>query len=179
MGIYDEYKAKLCTAEEAVKLVKKMGDWVDYSQTCSFPAALDAALAARKDELRDVKVRHAISMKPVQVVEQDPEGKHLHIIYGIFSGLDRKYAAMGNTYYEPMLFRNCGSYYTRGFAKVNVAMITVSPMDRQGNFNYGLTNCCMQEMLESAEHIILEVNEICRRSLEHRLTISIFHKWTT
>ena len=66
---------------------------------------------------------------------------------------------MGNTYYEPMLFRNCGSYYTRGFAKVNVAMITVSPMDRQGNFNYGLTNCCMQEMLESAEHIILEVNE--------------------
>ena len=42
MGIYDEYKAKLCTAEEAVKLVKD-GDWVDYSQTCSFPAALDAS----------------------------------------------------------------------------------------------------------------------------------------
>ena len=71
MGIYDEYKAKLCTAEEAVKLVKD-GDWVDYSQTCSFPAALDAALAARKDELRDVKVRHAISMKPVQVVRTGP-----------------------------------------------------------------------------------------------------------
>ena len=158
MGIYDEYKAKLCTAEEAVKLVKD-GDWVDYSQTCSFPAALDAALAARKDELRDVKVRHAISMKPVQVVEQDPEGEAFTYNLWHFSGLDRKYAAMGNTYYEPMLFRNCGSYYTRGFAKVNVAMITVSPMDRQGNFNYGLTNCCMQEMLESAEHIILEVNE--------------------
>ena len=96
MGIYDEYKAKLCTAEEAVKLVKD-GDWVDYSQTCSFPAALDAALAARKDELRDVKVRHAISMKPVQVVEQDPEGEAFTYNLWHFSGLDRKYAAMGNT----------------------------------------------------------------------------------
>ena len=50
MDIYQEYQKKLVSAEEAVKLVKD-GDWVDYSQTCSFPEALDAALAARKDEL--------------------------------------------------------------------------------------------------------------------------------
>jgi len=39
-----------------------------------------------------------------------------------------------------------------------VAMVTVSPMDAHGNFSYGLTNCCMQEMLDSAKTIILEVN---------------------
>lgn len=67
MNVYEEYKKKLCTPEEAVKVVKD-GDWVDYSQTCSYPVLLDAALAARKDELRDVKIRNAISMRPVQVV---------------------------------------------------------------------------------------------------------------
>ena len=47
MNIHEEYRKKLVSAEEAVKIVKD-GDWVDYSQTCSFPEALDTALAARK-----------------------------------------------------------------------------------------------------------------------------------
>ena len=61
MNVQELYARKLVTAAEAVKLVKD-GDWVDYSQTCSFPEALDEALAARKGELRDIKVRSAISM---------------------------------------------------------------------------------------------------------------------
>ncbi len=158
MDIYQEYQKKLVSAEEAVKLVKD-GDWVDYSQTCSFPEALDAALAARKDELHDVKVRNAIAMKPVQVVEQDPEQQAFTYNAWHCSGLDRKYVDQGRAYYTPMLFRNCGSYYSRGYAPVNVAMISVAPMDKHGYFSYGLTNCCMQEMLDAAEHIILEVNE--------------------
>jgi len=57
-----------------------------------------------------------------------------------------------------MLFRNCGAYYTKGLAPVDVAMVTVSPMDSHGSFSFGLTNCCMQEMLDSAKRIVLEVN---------------------
>lgn len=158
MNIYEEYQKKLVSAENAVKLVKD-GDWVDYSQTCSFPEALDAALAARKDELHDVKIRNAIAMKPVQVVEQDPEHKAFTYNAWHCSGLDRKYVDKGWAYYIPMLFRDCGSYYSRGYAPVDVAMVSVSPMDKNGYFNYSLTNCCMQEMLDSAKHIILEVNE--------------------
>lgn len=78
MNIYEEYKKKLRTPEEAVKVVKS-GDWVDYSQTCSFPVLLDAALAARKDELTDVKVRNAISMRPVQVVGTGPGTEGLYL----------------------------------------------------------------------------------------------------
>ena len=47
IDVYEEYRKKLVTPQEAVKLVKD-GDWVDYSQTCSFPEALDEALAARR-----------------------------------------------------------------------------------------------------------------------------------
>ena len=157
MNVYEEYKKKLVSAEEAVKIVKS-GDWVDYSQTCSFPEDLDAALAARRDELEDVNVRNAISMKPVQVVEQDPDQKAFTYNLWHCSGIDRKYVDQARAFYSPMLFRNCGSYYTRGYAPVNVAMITVAPMDKNGYFSYGLTNCCMQEMLDAADHIILEVN---------------------
>lgn len=47
MNFAEEYKRKLRTPEEAVKLVKD-GDWVDYSVGIGFPVLLDAALAKRK-----------------------------------------------------------------------------------------------------------------------------------
>ena len=150
------YQEKLRTPEEAVQLVKD-GDWVDYSQTCSFPRMLDRALAKRSGELRDVRIRNAISMLPVSTVEDDPGGSFTYNVWHC-SGLDRRYLDRGWAFHTPMLFRHCGTYYRRGYAPVNVAMITVAPMDEEGNFSFGLTNCAMQEMLDAAEHVILEVN---------------------
>lgn len=158
MDIYELYRSKLRTPEEAVKLVKD-GDWVDYSQTISFPQALDAALAARKNELRDIKIRNAIGIQPVQVVECDPEQETFCYNAWHCSALERHYLDRGQGYYIPMLFRNNGAYYRKGFCPVNVAMISVPPMDKHGYFNFSLTNCCQQEILDAAEHIILEVVE--------------------
>lgn len=157
MNVYDEYQAKCCSADEAVKIVKD-GDWVDYSMSCAYPTALDKALGRRHAELKDIKVRNAISCHPVAILEADPENKTFTYNLWHCSGVDRQYLDAGRAYHEPMLFRDCGSYYRRGFAPVNVAMITVSPMDKQGNFSFGLTNGCQQEMLDAAEHIIVEVN---------------------
>ena len=156
MDYQARYREILRTPEEAVKLVKD-GDWVDYSQTCSFPQALDRALAARSGELRDVKIRNAISMLPVATVENDPGHSFTYNLWHC-SGLDRKYLDRGMAYHTPMLFRHCGSYYRKGYAPVDVAMVTVAPMDEQGFFSFGLTNCAMQELLEAAKTIVLEVN---------------------
>ena len=158
MNVQELYRSKLRTPDEAVKLVKS-GDWVDYSQTCAFPEALDAALSRRRDELTDVKIRCAISIKPVQVAECDPEHKAFTYHVWHCSGLDRKYVDRGMAYHIPMLFRDCGSYYTRGFAPVNVAMISVPPMDKHGNFSFSLSNCATRELLDAADTVILEVNE--------------------
>ncbi len=150
------YREKLRTADEAVQIVQD-GDWVDYSQACSIPRFLDAALARRSGQLRDVKIRNAISMEPVATVENDPHGSFTYNVWHC-SGLDRKYLDTGRAYHIPMLFRHCGAYYQKGYAPVNVAMLTVAPMDAEGYFSYGLTNCATQEILDAAEHIVLEVN---------------------
>ena len=80
------YREKLRTADEAVKIVRD-GDWVDYSQTCSYPQALDAALARRSGEVHDVKIRCAISMIPIHTIEQDPHGSFTYNLWHC-SGLD-------------------------------------------------------------------------------------------
>ena len=154
--IQKEYREKLKTAEDAVKLISS-GDWVDYSQACSFPQLLDEALAARSAELHDVKLRNAISMLPVQTVEKDTAAAFTYNVWHC-SALDRKYLDARKAFFTPLLFRHCGIYYQKGYAPVDVAMVTVAPMDENGDFSFGLTNCCMQEVLDAAKRIILEVN---------------------
>lgn len=78
-------------------------------------------------------------MRPVQVVEQDPEQKAFTFNAWHCSGLDRKYCDQGSGLLFPMLFRDNGLYYSKGYAPVNVAMVTVTPMDKHGFFSFGLT----------------------------------------
>lgn len=157
MNFAEEYKRKLKTPEEAVKLVKD-GDWVDYSVGIGFPVLLDAALAKRKDELRDIKIRGSLAMQPIQAVEQDRERKTFTYNSWHCSGYERKLCDEGLCNYIPMIFRNMASYYRR-YLTVNVAMISVAPMDSKGFFNFSMVNCTTRAILDAADLIILEVNE--------------------
>ena len=59
MNYREQYQSKLTTPEEAVKVVQS-GDWIDYGWCAITPEALDQALAARYQELYDVKVRGGV-----------------------------------------------------------------------------------------------------------------------
>ncbi len=157
MNFAEVYKRKLKTPEEAVKLVKD-GDWVDYSVGIGFPTLLDEALAKRKDELHDVKVRGCLAMQPIQIVEQDRERKTFTYNSWHCSGYERKLCDEGLCNYIPMIFRNMASYYRR-YLTVNVAMVSVAPMDSKGFFNFSMVNCTTRAILDAADLIIVEVNE--------------------
>lgn len=154
---YQEYRQKLKTPEEAVKLVKD-GDWIDYSNGVGFPYLLDYALAKRKGELKDVKVRGCLALRPVQIVEQDREQESFTYHSWHCSGYERKLCDEGLCYYSPMLFRNIASYY-RNHLEINVAMISVAPMDEKGYFSFSLVNCTTQSIVDTADIVILEVDE--------------------
>ena len=132
MSLLNEYRSKLRTAEEAVKVIKN-GDWVDYGTNNSFPVALDAALAKRKDELHGVRIRGNLMRGPLAVVECDPEAEHFIYDTGHCSAYERRLCDRGRAFFSPMVFRNMDWYY-RSFLNVDVAMITVAPMDEDGNF---------------------------------------------
>ena len=157
MSFNEMYRAKLRTADEAVQIVKS-GDWVDYTTNVCFPALLDAALARRVDELRDVKVRGNLLFGPIRVVEADPSREHF--IYNSWhcSGYERRLCDKGLCSYIPMVFRNLGWYYSQ-FLTVNVAMMAVTPMDRHGYFNLSCATGVARSILDKADVVILEVNE--------------------
>ena len=159
----DMYKEKTVSAAEAVKIVKDH-DWVDYGMATSQPIVLDKALAARKDELKDIKVRMAFSLSPRHIIDEDPERKTFTAMNWHMSGYDRKLCAQGLSNFIPMMYRNKPSIY-RDILDVDVAMITVSPMDKHGFFTFGSTVSATAEICKKAKKVILEVNEAAPRVL--------------
>ena len=157
MNYYDEYRSKLKTPEEAVRCVKN-GDWVDYGTNVCFPVLLDKALAARRDELRGVKIRGNLAFGPIETVECDPAREHF--IYNSWhcSAYERKLSDRGLCSYIPMIFRNVVPYY-RHFLTVNVAMMCATPMDKHGYFNLSCAAGIAKGILRVADIVILEINE--------------------
>ncbi len=171
MNYSSEYRAKLCSAEDAVQLVKS-GDWVDYGSNNSKPVLLDEALARRRDELRCVKIRGNLTPGPLAVVECDPEMDHF--VYNTWhcSGYERRLCDAGRAFFTPMIFRNLAWYY-RTQLRVNVAMLCVSPMDSHGYFSFGGAAGVCRAIAETADVVILEVNEAVPRVFGEEESIHI------
>ena len=155
------YQKKLTSAAEAVKVVKS-GDWVDYASNNAKPVMLDRALARRRDELHSVKIRGNLTPGPLAVVECDPDMEHFVYHTWHCSGYERKLCDAGRAFFTPMIFRNLGWYY-RTQLTVNVAMFCVSPMDSHGYFSFGGSTGVCRDIANTADVIILEVNEAVPR----------------
>jgi butyryl-CoA:acetate CoA-transferase len=157
VNVVEEYASKKRTAEEAVKLIRS-GDWVEYTFCHGIPTALDHALAARKDELDDVKIRWMLALRPLEVVKADPEQQTFTFSCWHFSGLDRKYFDQGMVHYCPMIYRSKPRHY-REHLEVDVCMVATPPMDKHGYFNFSLFNSATRAQVEKAKTVIVEVNE--------------------
>ena len=164
MSFQDEYKQKLVSADEAVKIIKS-GDWVDYGWCTGTPDALDKALAKRTDELKDINLHGGILLKPLAIFEREDAGEHFTWNSWHMSGIERKMISRGCAFYAPIRYSELPRYYRDGAGKVNVAMFQVAPMDSHGYFNFGPNASHLGAMCEKADHIIVEINENMPRCL--------------
>ncbi|MGE5403986.1 MAG: acetyl-CoA hydrolase/transferase family protein [Candidatus Saccharibacteria bacterium] len=157
MWFGEDYKRKLVTAEEAVKVVKS-GDWVEYSHFAMAPRLLDEALAKRKDELNNVKIRACTTLFVPKVVKVDPERDHFVYNSWHFSGTERKLHDQGLCNYVPFLFHEGPELYYR-YQEPDVAFISVAPMDEHGFFNVGPSVDFTKAIADRAKTVIVEVND--------------------
>ena len=145
------------SAEQAASFVES-GMWLDYGATHCQPDVFDKALAARKDELEDVKIRSCLTLRPRAVIEEDPDGKHFHIFSWHFSGYDRKKHDLGRCNYTPLNLGEVPDYYRRFLDPVDIAILKTCPMDDGGYFNFGPANLWQRAVIERSKLVIIEVN---------------------
>jgi butyryl-CoA:acetate CoA-transferase len=164
MSFSEEYKQKLVSPDEAVKIIKS-GDWVDYGWCNGTPDALDKALARRTDELTDVKLRGGILLKPLAVFEREDAGEHFSWNSWHMGGIERKLIARGCSFYAPIRYSELPRYYRDSIVPDDVAMFQVAPMDAHGYFNFGPNASHLGAVCETSKHIIVEVNKNMPRCL--------------
>jgi len=149
--------AETICPEQAASFAKS-GMWLDYGATHCEPDVFDKALAARKDELENVKIRTCLSLRPRAVIEDDPEGKHFHLFSWHFSAYERRKHDLGRCNYAPLNLGEVPDYYRRFLDPVDIAILQTCPMDDGGYFNFGPTSLWQRTVIECSKLVIVEIN---------------------
>ena len=161
------YKEKVRTAAEVAKLVKS-GDWIDLGMFNGKSVAFERELAARKDELNDVRVYVAVCMPPIpEVLMKDPKGESFTYIDYHYSPVSRYFQqARPNVFYNPTQFGESEGWFELKYDEPDKigtrhrdwTVYRVCPMDKDGNFNFGLQNgITLAQFMTSKTRVV----EIC------------------
>ncbi len=156
MSWSEDYRAKRCTAEEAVSAIKS-GDTVYHSGNSAMPGALIRALAARQNDLSDVTVVHLLLLGdyPLGAPGSERAFRHKSLFIG---GADRAAVNEGRSEYIPVMLHQVPRLYRDRHIPLDVAMIMVSPPDEHGFMSFGVETIATRAACESAKVVIAQIN---------------------
>jgi acyl-CoA hydrolase len=149
--------ARRISAAEAADLVRS-GDWLDFGAALATPECFDRALAARKAELREVKIRGCLSIRPLAILEGDPAREHFQWYSWHFSGFERRMHDAGLSHYIPCNLGEIPDYYRRFIEPPDILILKTCPMDADGYFNFGPSNLWHGAVASRAKTVIVETS---------------------
>jgi 4-hydroxybutyrate CoA-transferase len=175
MSWVDAYKKKLVSAEEVVSVVKS-SDRVYISGNAATPYVLMKALAARKDELKDVELVHVLLLGEDPLSKPEMEGHFRH--NSLFVGpADRKAINEGRADYVPIFLHQIPLLFLSEQMPLDVAILHVSPPDEHGFMSLGVEVLASKAATEKARLVIAQVNDKMPRVLgDSFVHVSRFHK---
>lgn len=149
------YQEKLISAEEAARFVKS-GDYIAFT-TGREALAVGLAIAARKEELRDVKVQICTPGYDFGWYDKGWEDS-FQITIGMPTAtcqqmIDERRCDMVTTTIEPAFGRS-----TEKFSNPDILLTEVSPPDRNGFCSFGASVWDKKQHIRSAKLVIAEVN---------------------
>lgn len=156
MNWQDYYQSRICTPQEAVKAIKS-GDYVVVGHACGEPRSLTKAMSERYAELKDVKVVHRVGMGECLYAQPGMEEHFRHI--SLFAGANSRQAIYeGRADYLPRFISEIPALFLEGHIPVDVALVTVSPPDKNGYCSLGISVDYTLPAAKMAKTIIAEVN---------------------
>ncbi|TXB67606.1 acetyl-CoA hydrolase/transferase family protein [Phaeodactylibacter luteus] len=144
------------SADEAVKLVKSK-DKIFIHSAAAAPKTLIAALAARGAELRDVEVLHLHTDAEAPYASEGLGGAFR--VNNLFVGANVRGAVQsGRADYIPVFLSEVPLLFRRRILPLDVAMLQVSPPDRNGFCTLGTSVDTSLAAAQSAKVLIAELN---------------------
>jgi len=160
MSFLREYRRKLTTPDDAVGRVKS-GDTIVHGSSIAEPPALLTSLAerARRGELSGLKVYSCLPMQHAARTVLSPDLSDCIESHSWFvTEADRSRHKIGLSYYVPTYIHQIPRLM-REHMQIDVAMTTVSPMDKFGYFTFGAINDYNGAAARACKTMVVEVNE--------------------
>jgi len=155
INVDEMYRLKKVSIEEAAKVVNS-GDVIWAPPASNEPIIFWNALAARKEELEGVVVRQFLSRR--KHTHMDPSfAPHIFIECFFVTDPVRELVKQGYATYVPSNFGDIPQKIMQS-DRVDLLVMTVSPMDEHGNLTFGLGCDYTPAAIEKARKIIVEVN---------------------
>ncbi len=155
-----EYRRKLVSPQKAVESIRD-GQSVVVGLVNGEPPALLEAIAARakSGDLKSLTAYMALPMAHLKRTLLDVELMDVIRAHSWFvSAVDRPLVRVGLNYYIPNYLHQLPRLI-REFMEIDLAVITVSPMDKAGFFSFGTANDYTSTAARCSRRTILEVNE--------------------
>jgi acyl-CoA hydrolase len=154
----DVYRSKLISAEQAAAMVRS-NDIVDFYAFTASSRYMDAALAKRVDELKNVTIRTELRLAPpLQTFLADKEGRAF-VFDSLFRGPLECLVPQRNRTYTPARLTAFESFFQCGDLYSDIASFMVSPPDNDG-FLYLCPSPSVGKMdVLSAKRFFAEINE--------------------
>lgn len=158
--IQQEYKNKLISADAAAAMVPN-NSRIHFGLGCGVVRDLDAALAKRANELKNVEIVTTVGIRstPFETYLATENNDQVRFASAHFSAHDRNMSKAGRCWYIPMMFSELPFYWVSNDNEIDIAMFQVAPMDEHGNFNIGPQVADIWGVIKSAKKVIVEVNE--------------------
>ncbi len=155
-NVWNEYKKKTVSADEAVKIVKS-GDEVIMGSVDLPTIELDKALAKRRDELHNVYLRGTSIMHYSEAPKSDPTHEHFILNDLSFSVDERKMQADGLAFFMPCMLSEIPEIIRRRPA--DVLFVAATPMDDKGFFNLSIPGVGTAAAIQTSKRIVLEIHK--------------------
>ena len=163
MAWIDNYRAKVVTAEEAVKVIKS-GDRVYVHPGCATPQKLIAAMVDRAPKLENVEVVHILTLGNADYTKPEMQGHFRH--NALFAGANvREAVNEGRADYTPIFLGEVSRLFTDGTLPLDAALIHVSPPDEHGFCSFGVGVDNTKAAASAAKTVLAEVNTEMPRTL--------------
>ncbi|HEY8804062.1 MAG TPA: acetyl-CoA hydrolase/transferase C-terminal domain-containing protein [Clostridium sp.] len=157
MNLQEIYESKVVTAEQAIKKIKS-GNRIVTGHACGEPTDVLAAMVANCEAYENVEIVHMVPMGKAGYLEKGMEKHFIHNALFV-GGCTRKAIASGRADFTPCYFSKVPELFQRGFLPVDVAIIQLSPPDKNGNCSFGVSNDYTKPSAKCAKIVIAEVND--------------------
>ncbi len=157
------YADKVKTAADAVRVIRP-GQRVYVGSACGEPQELVRALAAHGENLADTEIVHILTFGVAPYAQakfaQNFRANAFFIGNSVRSAVNEARAD-----YTPVFLSQVPGLFRSRRLGIDVALVMVSPPDDYGNCSLGVSVDITKAAVESARHVISQVNRFMPRAL--------------